>query len=84
MSEILIPIDAGAPQVAGEQLGRHIERLSIARKRIINVQYPPRYADRLGIADMKGSGALAGMRLFHALIFRTKSSSNTARLRDIA
>ena len=60
MPQITIPVAADALQAASDQLGREIERLEVTGKQISKIHYPPRFADKLGIAQAHNSALYRG------------------------
>jgi hypothetical protein len=59
---ITIPVSDENAYDAGDQLAREVERLEVAGKRIAVIRYPPRFADKLGVAQAHNSAVYRGHR----------------------
>jgi len=62
MAKIVIEVSEDAIPAAAEHLGREVERLAASRRRITKIQYPPRFAQELGIAEVGRQSRYSGHR----------------------
>lgn len=51
MPQIKIRVTDANVEEAADQLAREVEQLEVRRKRIVVIRYPPRFAEKLGIAQ---------------------------------
>ena len=60
MPQITIRVSDANAEEAADQLAREVERLEVAGKRIVLIRYPPRFSEKLGVAQSHNSALYRG------------------------